>query len=147
MLGHGCGVSQYPQFYDTNKNNYQMLPRPYVGSYSGEKGHKILQQLWIVALSKSVETFSFVSIIEMPTINYWQNGGRIMKEAKMMIPKYCIIGDTCFTSLETIGGNLYTRHVKNINHVHKDIKYLLPVIIISGTDINGGETVFMMERI
>ena len=43
MLGHGCGVSQYPQFYDTNKNIYQMLPRPYVVSYSGQKGHKILQ--------------------------------------------------------------------------------------------------------
>ena len=37
MLGHGCGVSQYPQFYDRIKK-YQMLPRPYVGSYSGEKG-------------------------------------------------------------------------------------------------------------
>ena len=44
MLGHGCGVSQYPQFYDTNKKNFQMLPRPYVGSYSGEKGHQFLQK-------------------------------------------------------------------------------------------------------
>ena len=42
MLGHGCGVPQYPQFYDTNKKN-QMLPRPYVGSYSGQNGHQILQ--------------------------------------------------------------------------------------------------------
>ena len=41
MLGHGCDVSQYPQFYDTNKNIYQMLPRPYVGSYSGEKDRQI----------------------------------------------------------------------------------------------------------
>ena len=32
ILGHGCGVSQYPQFYDINKK-IQMLPRPYVGSY------------------------------------------------------------------------------------------------------------------
>ena len=32
MLGHGCGVSQYPQFYDTNKKN-QMLSRLYVGIY------------------------------------------------------------------------------------------------------------------
>ena len=39
MLGHGCGVSQYPQFYDTIKKN-QMLPLPYVGSYSCEKGHQ-----------------------------------------------------------------------------------------------------------
>ena len=57
MLGHGCGVSQYPQFYDRIKNIYQMLPRPYVGSYSGEKGHQFLNKLWILALAKSVERF------------------------------------------------------------------------------------------
>ena len=42
----------------------------------------------------------------------------------------------------TIGGNLYTRHAKNLNHVHKDSKDILPVIIILGTDVNGGETIF-----
>ena len=52
---------------------YQMLPRPYLGSYSGEKGHKIMQQSWIIALAKSVETFILVSICEMPTIKYCQN--------------------------------------------------------------------------
>ena len=57
MLGHGCGVSQYTQFYDRIKNIYQMLPRPYVGSYSGEKGHQFLNKLWILALAKSVERF------------------------------------------------------------------------------------------
>ena len=82
MLGHGCGVSQYPQFYDTNKKQYQMLPRPYLGSYSGEEGHKILQQPWIIALAKSVETFIIVSIYEMPTIKYWQNLGSTMDKAK-----------------------------------------------------------------
>ena len=70
MLGHSCGVSQYPQFYDTNKNIYQMLPRPYLGCYSGEMGHEIMQQSWIIALAKSVETFIIVSINEMPTIEY-----------------------------------------------------------------------------
>ena len=35
ILGHGCGVSKYPQFYDRIKYIYQMLPRPYVGSYIG----------------------------------------------------------------------------------------------------------------
>ena len=59
-----------------------------------------------------------------------------------MIPKECRIGDTCFTSFETIGGNLYTRHTKNLNHAHRDSKDLLSVIIILGTDVNGGETVF-----
>ena len=42
VLGHGCDVSQYPQFYDKIKNKYHMLPRPYVGSYSDEKGHQFL---------------------------------------------------------------------------------------------------------
>ena len=78
----------------------------------------------------------------MPTVKYWQNLGRIMEEAKVMIPKECRIGDTCSTSLETIGGKLYTRHLNNLNHVHKDSKDLLSVIIILGTDVNGGEIVF-----
>ena len=43
ILGHSCCVSQYPQFYDKIKNKYQILPRPYVGSYSGEKGHQFLK--------------------------------------------------------------------------------------------------------
>ena len=64
-----------------------------------------------------------------------------------MIPHECRIGDTYFTSLATIGGNLYTRHPKNINNVHKDSKYILSVIIILGTDVHGGETVLMMKRI
>ena len=78
----------------------------------------------------------------MPTIKYWRNLEKTMKKTKENIPKECRISDTCFTSLTTIGGNLYTRHPKNLNHVNKDIKYLLPVIIILGTDVNDGETVF-----
>ena len=42
---------------------FQMLPRPYVGSYSGEKGQHIVQQPWIIALAKSIETFIIVSMI------------------------------------------------------------------------------------
>ena len=53
-----------------------------------------------------------------------------------MIPNECRIGDTCFTSLATIGGNLYTRHAKNLNHLHKYSKYLLSLIMILGTDVN-----------
>ena len=80
-------------------------------------------------------------MVEIQTIKYWRNLGRIMNESKTMIPKECRIGDTCFTSLTTIGGNLYTRHVKNLNHVHKEGKYLLSARIILGTDVNGDETV------
>ena len=46
-----------------------MLPRPYVGSYLGEKGRQFLHKPWILALAKSVETFIMVSISEMPTKN------------------------------------------------------------------------------
>ena len=49
MLGHGYGALQYPQFYDTFKKIYKMLPRPYVGNYSGEKGHQFLHKPWILA--------------------------------------------------------------------------------------------------
>ena len=83
----------------------------------------------------------------MPTINYWQNLGSTMDKAKEMIPKECRIGDICFTSLATIGGNLYTRHPKNLNHAHKDSKDLLLVIIKLGTDVHGVETVFLIEKI
>ena len=43
VLGHGCGVSQYPQFYDKIKKKYQMLSRLYVGVFSGKKGHQFFQ--------------------------------------------------------------------------------------------------------
>ena len=78
----------------------------------------------------------------MLTIEYRQNLVSTMDKGKEMIPRKCIIGDTCFTSFETIGGNLYTRHANNLNHVHRDSKDLLSVIIILVTDVNGGETVF-----
>ena len=55
-----------------------------------------------------------------------------------MIPKECRIGDTCFTSLATIGGNLYTRNPNNINHVHRDSNNLLSVIIIGSGRYVGG---------
>ena len=65
-----------------------------------------------------------------------------MDEEKEKIPKDCRIGDTYFTLFATIGGNLYTRHANNLNHVHRNSKDLLSVIIILGTDVNVGETVF-----
>ena len=64
-----------------------MLPRPYVDSYSGEKGHQILQQPWNIALAKSIETFIEVSMIKIPTIKYWKNLGRITNQSKIMIPE------------------------------------------------------------
>ena len=33
MLGYGCGVSVYPQFYDRELKSFHMLPRPYIRSF------------------------------------------------------------------------------------------------------------------
>ena len=95
MLGHGCGVSQYPQFYDTIL--FQTLPRSYVGRYLSEKGRQFWHKPWILALAKSVGIFILVSISDMPTIKYWQNWGGTMDKVNEKIPKECRIGDTCFT--------------------------------------------------
>ena len=123
-----------------------MLPLPYVGSYSYEKGHQFFHEPWIFSLDKSVETFSMVSISDMRTIKYWKNLVSIMGKAKDKIPKQCRIGDTCFTSLETIGGSLFTRHPDNPNPVKKYINNILSEIIILGTDVHGGEAVFNYEE-
>ena len=109
-------------------------------SYTGEKGHQFLHKISSIKLAKSVEIFFIVSISDMPTIKYWQNLGIMIDKSKEEITKQCIIGDTCFTSFSTIGDNLFTRHLKNINHVHKDSNDLLSVIIILGTDVHGGKT-------
>ena len=78
-----------------------------------------------------------VSIIDMPTIKYWKNLVTFMDTSKDNIPKQCRIGDACFTSLTNTGGNLFTRHPNNLNHVHKESDDILPVIIILGTYIRG----------
>ena len=43
MLGYGCGVSQYPQFYVKYLDIYQVLPRPYIGSFVGFPGDKLIK--------------------------------------------------------------------------------------------------------
>ena len=101
-----------------------MLPHPYVESYSGEKGHQFLHETWILALEKSIDFF-MDSISDMPTIKYWKFLGSMMDKAKQKILKQYRIRDTCFMSLAAIGGNLFTRHLNNLNHVHKDSNYLL----------------------
>ena len=40
MLVHGCGVSQYPQFYDQHLEKYQLLPRPCLGSFKDDNREK-----------------------------------------------------------------------------------------------------------
>ena len=55
-----------------------------------------------------------VSISDITTVKYWQNLGTLLDKVKEEIPKQYKIGDTCFTSLANIGGNLFTRHQKKL---------------------------------
>ena len=54
-----------------------------------------------------------------------------MKENEIL-PSTCRIGKTIFTSMAVIGGELYRNHPRNINHIHKDAKDLVSVIITLG---------------
>ena len=82
MLCHGCGVSQFSQFYDIIKNKYQILTHFYVGSYEGKKGNLFLKGKWIVDLEKLVELFVMVSISYIPTIKYWYTLEKVMVHEK-----------------------------------------------------------------
>ena len=62
MLGYGCGVSQYPQFYDKELYRYQVLPRPYRGSFEGLPGYKFVKEKCLIDLADQVETFFWESI-------------------------------------------------------------------------------------
>ena len=44
--------------------------------------------------------------------------------------------------MAVIGGRFFSNHSINLNHLHKDIKYLVSVIITLGVNISGGDTVF-----
>ena len=83
-----------------------------------------------------------VSISDMPTVKYWENLGSMRDKEKEKIPKQCRIGDAYFMLLATIGGNLFTRHPRNINHGQKESNNLLSEIVILGSNVHGGETVF-----
>ena len=41
-----------------------------------------------------------------------------------------------------IGDELHSNHPKNLNHVHKDTKAMVSIIITVGKYISGGDTVF-----
>ena len=75
----------------------------------------------------------------MPNIKYRQNLGSMTNKAKENMTKQCTIGDKCFTSLVTIVDNSFTRHPKDLNDS-------LSVIIILGTNVHGGETVFLWRK-
>ena len=47
-----------------------------------------------------------------------------------------------FTPMAIIGEKLFRNHPKNLNHVHRDSKDLLFVIITLGENIREGDTMF-----
>ena len=57
MLGYGCGVYQYPQFFVEYLDIYQILPRPYLRSFDGGPGEKLRKKKWVLDLANRAETF------------------------------------------------------------------------------------------
>ena len=57
MLGYGCGVSQYHQFYDKELFIYQLLPRPYKGYFEVFPGYKFVKIKWLLHLAYQAEEF------------------------------------------------------------------------------------------
>ena len=44
MLGCGCGVSQYTQFFVKYLDMYHMLNRPHLGSFDGGPGDRLIKK-------------------------------------------------------------------------------------------------------
>ena len=57
LLGYGCDVSMYPQFFVQDLNIYQMLRRPYLRSFDVGPGYQVLKQKWVLDLANRAETF------------------------------------------------------------------------------------------
>ena len=69
------------------------------------------------------------------------NSKNFILDGKQKIPRKCKIGNTCFKYVAVIGGRLFRNSAKNNNHVHKDEKDFLSVIMILGKNVSGGGTV------
>ena len=52
MLGYGCGVYHYPQFYDKFLDMYQVLPRLYRGYFEVFSGDKFVKMGVILGISR-----------------------------------------------------------------------------------------------
>ena len=70
------------------------------------------------------------------------NFGKKLDKAKEILASTCRIGETIFTSMAVIGDRLSSNHNKNLNHLHKDSKDMVFVIITLGGNISGVDTVF-----
>ena len=57
MFGYGCGVSQYPQFYDKQLDRYQILQHPYSGSFNCFPGNIFEKENGLLDLSDQTKYF------------------------------------------------------------------------------------------
>ena len=55
-----------------------------------------------------------------------------LEKVKEILLSTCRIVEAIFTSMSVIVGRLFSNHTKNLNHVHKESKYLVSVIIPLG---------------
>ena len=60
---------------------------------------------------------------------YWKTLKYCFISAKEKIPSQYRIGKMIFSAISDIRGELYSNHPKNMNHVHKETKDLVSVII------------------
>ena len=121
MLGYGFGVAQYPQFFVEDLDIYHMLPRPYLRSFDGGTGDKLIKQKWMLDLANLSETFVLECneskiMSDDPGGNiisqYLSNLKQKLEMAKEILPSTCRIGETIFTFMAVIGGKLYSNHPK-----------------------------------
>ena len=57
MLGYGCGVSRYYQFYDRALYKYQVLPRTHLESFEDDNVENLIKEKWVLNLESQVENF------------------------------------------------------------------------------------------
>ena len=60
---------------------------------------------------------------------YWTTLKEKIEKEKRILPSTCRIGETTFTSMDVIGGRLFSYHPKNMNHVHKENTDFISVVI------------------
>ena len=95
----------------------------------------------MIYLGHEAETFIRESTDSMIAVKYINSKTKTIggKRGK------CRIVNTCIAYVAVISGKLFRKFSRNKNHVHKYEKCLLYVIIKLGTNVSGGDKVFIME--
>ena len=73
MLGYGCGVSQYHQFYYKYLDRYQVLPFPYRVYFESFPGYKFVKEKWVLDLEYQTKTFAWGNIEKKILFNFERN--------------------------------------------------------------------------